>query len=208
MATLLMLSGGADSAAALVKLLTETDELVFAHHIINRDRESPTRFVAEHLASQRIAQYCLEHYRKFTYSHSAWDFQLPYFGWNLTLAAFVGARVVRSFPGAGIDKFALGVIDEPRTLGQWDERVREFTATFEAALITAKLKTIPEIVFPVGHMTKRDVIQFLPRDLLEMVSFCRNPLPQGQDRFAPCGKCISCETRKEAGGFPDATPAG
>lgn len=124
MATLLMLSGGADSAAALVKPLTETDELVFAHHIINRNRESPTRFVAEHLASQRIARYGLEHYRKFAYTHSAWDFQLPYFGWNLTLAAF-GApawRVPSPAPASTSSPWESST--RPAPWGQWDERVR------------------------------------------------------------------------------------
>jgi hypothetical protein len=201
-----MLSGGTDSAAALVKLLTESDEPVFAHHIINRDRESPTRFMAEQIASQRVAHYCRDHYRTFTYTQSVWDFQLPYFGWNLTLAAFVGARVLRSFPGAGIDKFALGVIDEPRTLGQWEARIREFTATFHAALITANIKAMPAIVYPVGHMTKKDILAFLHRDLLAMVAFCRDPVQVGKSEFVPCGTCIACNTRKEASGLPPSPP--
>jgi hypothetical protein len=40
MATLLMLSGGADSAAALIQLLTADREPVFCHHIIIADRRA------------------------------------------------------------------------------------------------------------------------------------------------------------------------
>ena len=100
MGTLLMLSGGADSAAALIKLLTDSDEPVFAHHIVIHDRESATRHKAENLACDRLVKYCREHYRDFVFTKSLWDFPLPYFGWNLTLCAFVGARVLCSFHAA------------------------------------------------------------------------------------------------------------
>lgn len=203
MTTLLMLSGGADSAAALVKLLTENRDPVFAHHIIISDSESPTRYKAENIACDRVASYCREHYRDFVYTKSLWDFPLRYFGWNLTLCAFVGARVLRSFPEAKIDRYAVGVIDEPHTLGMWKERVEEAQATFYAGLTTAGLTYRPEIVWPVAHMTKADVLDFLPPALKEMVSFCRNPFEVGQNIFRPCGKCISCNTRKDIGCFPE-----
>ena len=112
MTTLIMLSGGADSAAALIKLLNESGEPVFAHHIIISDNESASRHKVENLACDRLVKYCREHYRDFVYSKSLWDFPLPYFGWNLTLCAFVGARVLRSFPAARITRYAVGVIDE------------------------------------------------------------------------------------------------
>lgn len=202
MGTLLMLSGGADSAAALIKLLTDSDEPVFAHHIVIHDRESATRHKAENLACDRLAKYCREHYRDFVFTKSLWDFPLPYFGWNLTLCAFVGARVLRSFPAARITRYAVGVIDEPHTLGMWEERVEEARATFHAGLITARLGYHPEITWPVAHMTKNEVIDFLPPEVVEMVSFCRNPIEMWGNRFRPCGKCISCNTRKEVGRFP------
>ncbi|MBK6632099.1 MAG: hypothetical protein IPG33_14335 [Betaproteobacteria bacterium] len=78
MATLLMLSGGVDSAAALIKLLSENREPVFAHHIVLSDSESSTRHKAENYACDRLVNYCREHYRDFSYTKSLWDFQLPY----------------------------------------------------------------------------------------------------------------------------------
>lgn len=198
-----MLSGGADSAAALIKLLSETRDPVFAHHIVLSDSESATRFKAEDAACDRLVRYCRARYRDFIYTKSLWDFPLPYFGWNLTLCAFVGARVIRSFPAAKISRYAVGVIDEPRTLGMWQERVEEATATFFAGLITARLPFQPEIVWPVAHMTKREILDFLPAEVVAMVSFCRNPTALEGDRFRPCGTCVSCKTRKAAGGFPN-----
>jgi len=197
MATLLMLSGGADSAAALVKLLTESSEPVFCHHILISDRESRTRCRAENIACDKVVKYCREHYRGFTYTKSLWNFQLPYFGWNLTLCAFVGARVLRSFPEAGINRFAVGVINEPHTLGGWKERVEEASATFHAGLITARLPCRPRIIWPVGQMTKADVLHFLPPDLRGLVSYCRDPLEESDRTFTPCGKCVSCRTRQD-----------
>lgn len=196
MATLLMLSGGADSAAALIKLLTEERDPVFCHHIIISDRESRTRFKAEDLACSKVVKYCREQYRDFTYTKSVWDFPLRYFGWNLTLCAFVGARVLRSFPEAQINRYAVGVIDEPHTLGSWEERVEEAQATFYAGLITAKLPYRPEIIWPVAHMTKADILNFLPPALAAMVSFCRNPSEPTPGTFRPCGNCVSCLIRK------------
>jgi len=202
MATLLMLSGGADSAAALIKLLTENNDPVFCHHIIIADQESRSRYKAEDIASDKVVRYCREHFRDFVYTKSLWDFPLSYFGWNLTLCAFVGARVLRSFPAAKIARYAVGVIDEPRTLGRWKERVEEAQTTFYAGLITAGLTYRPAIIWPVAHMTKIDVLDFLPLELADIVSFCRNPIELSGDTFRPCGRCVSCKTRKDVGRFP------
>lgn len=196
-----MLSGGADSAAALIKLLSESASPVYVHHIIISDRESATRYKAENIASDRVVQFCREKYRDFHYTKSAWDFPLAYFGWNLTLCAFVGARVIRSFPGSGITRYAVGVINEPHTLGMWEERVEEARATFYAGLVTSNLKVPPEIIWPISHMTKSDVLNFLPAEVVKMVSFCRDPIEIESGKFQPCGSCISCNTRREAGVF-------
>jgi hypothetical protein len=197
-----MLSGGADSAAALIKLLSESGEQVLAHHIVIVDSESATRYKAENIACDRLVAHCRKHYRDFIYTKSLWNFPLRYFGWNLTLCAFVGARVIRSFPSAGITRYAVGVIDEPHTLGMWKERVEEARATFFAGLITARLQYQPEIIWPVAHMTKRDILNFLPPEVVGVLSFCRNPTEVTGGRFLPCGTCVSCNTRQEIGHFP------
>jgi hypothetical protein len=201
MATLLMISGGADSAVALIKLLTETNEPVFCHHIIIADSESNTRYKAEDIACDKVVAYCKQHYRDFVYTKSLWHSQLPYFGWNLTTCAFVAARVIRSFPRARIDKFGLGVIDEPHTLGLWEERMQEIEMTFHGGLVSARLDYKPEIIWPVADMTKSDILEFLPDELLNVVSFCRNPIQVAENQFQPCGGCIACNTRKEVGRF-------
>ena len=141
---------------------------------------------------------CRTNYRPFIYTKSRWDFPLKYFGWNLTLCAFVGARVIRSFPRARIDRYAVGVI---YLIGGWEERVEEARATFYAGLITARLPWQPEILWPVSGMTKRDILEFLPAEVLTMASFCRNPEEVGQGEFRPCGNCVSCNTRKAIGRF-------
>ncbi len=201
MATLLMLSGGADSAAVLIKLLTDSDQDVFAHHIVIRDAESETRFRAENIACDKVVEYCKETYRNFVYSKSLWDFQLPYFGWNHTLCAFVGARVIRSFPKARIRYYATGVVDTVPRPAEWELRVEEMRDTFYAALRTAKYKVQPEIIWPVAHMSKQDIYDFLPQELLDVVTVCRDPEDIGDDKFKPCRECTSCKNWQEVGGF-------
>src|SRR5689334_14723973 len=72
MTTLAMLSGGLDSTAMLVKLLTETGDELRVHHIRMANREQ--RAQAEQAAVERIVAWCRDHYRPFRYTESVLDF--------------------------------------------------------------------------------------------------------------------------------------
>ena len=202
MATLLMFSGGIDSTAALVKLLNDTDEHIYAHHIYKFDLESDFHVEAEAMATSKIIPYCQEKYRPFTYTTSKWEFKLPYFGWNLTLCAFVGAQVIRSV-GNQINRYAIGThqddifmqtgVDE-RGFGDGSRRLQEALGVFYACFGTSNREALPSIYWPLRDMTRQDVVNSIPKDLLELTWSCRTPLKTETNDFRPCGKCISCKT--------------
>jgi 7-cyano-7-deazaguanine synthase in queuosine biosynthesis len=65
MTTLAMFSGGLDSTAMLVRLLTRGEDELRVHHIRMVNREG--RDGAEQAAVEPILAYCRAHYRPFRY---------------------------------------------------------------------------------------------------------------------------------------------
>ena len=100
-----MLSGGLDSTAALVKLLTDGGDELRVHHIrmINKEK----RDLAEQRAVEAIIGYCREHYRPFRYSESGLDFSgLDAIPIDYVSIAFVACQVAIDTPGC--ERVAVG----------------------------------------------------------------------------------------------------
>ncbi len=202
MATLLMFSGGIDSTAALVKLLQESSDPLIVHHIYKYDAESQYHAEVEAIAVNNVLEYCKKNYREFTFTSSKWEFGLPYFGWNLTLCAFVGAQVIRSF-GDTITRYVVGThqddvfmqqgIDE-RGFGDGSRRLQEALGVFYASFGTSNRETLPSIYWPLKDMTRQQVVDSLPKDLLALTWTCRQPIKLANGEFDICGQCISCKT--------------
>ena len=98
MTTLVMLSGGIDSTAMLVKLLAEERDELRVHHIrmINGEK----RDLAEQRAVQAIVAWCRARYRAFRYSESALDFSaLEAIPIDYLAIAFVACQVAIDTPG-------------------------------------------------------------------------------------------------------------
>src|SRR5690606_30924143 len=53
-----------------------------------------------------------------------------------------------------------------------------------------------QLEFPIGEMTRRQMADDMPEDLLKLVHTCRKP-----DKRGACGKCKTCKEMKEAGLF-------
>src|SRR3954469_22074170 len=68
-----MFSGGLDSTAMLVKLLTESEDELRVHHIRMGNKEE--REAAEGRSGARILAWCRERYPPFRYSESGLDFR-------------------------------------------------------------------------------------------------------------------------------------
>jgi 7-cyano-7-deazaguanine synthase in queuosine biosynthesis len=54
---------------------------------------------------------------------------------------------------------------------------------FEALEVNRKI----EFLFPIEHLTRKDMVEKLPNDLLKLISSCRKPILN-----KPCKKCKTC----------------
>ena len=70
--SVLMLSGGVDSVSLLKRILLETDELIYAHHIHlkNGEGEEYPRYKKETESLRKIVPYMKKNFRKFNYTES------------------------------------------------------------------------------------------------------------------------------------------
>src|SRR4029079_12007794 len=97
MSTLVMFSGGLDSTAMLVKLLTESEDELRVHHIRMANREG--RDGAEQRAVESIVAWCRDRYRPFRYSESGLDFRgLEAIPIDYLSIAFVACQVAIDTP--------------------------------------------------------------------------------------------------------------
>ena len=107
MTTLVMFSGGLDSTAMLVKLLTEGAEELRVHHIRMANREGRDR--AESRAVESILTYVRARHRAFRYSESALDFsELEAIPIDYLSIAYVACQVAIDTPRC--NRIAIGAL--------------------------------------------------------------------------------------------------
>jgi 7-cyano-7-deazaguanine synthase in queuosine biosynthesis len=189
---LVMFSGGLDSTAMLVKLLTETQDALRVHHIRMANRED--RAEAEQAAVERIVAWCRERYRPFRYSESALDFQeLEAIPIDYLCVAFVACQVAIDTPGC--NRIAVAALARDTDIENRAARQRRvFDALYECYRARKLGEAEVQWVCPVYHATKRELAAVLPRELLEMTWSCRRPVRAAQG-FRACGACKACLAR-------------
>ena len=102
-----MFSGGIDSTAMLVKLLTEGRDELRVHHIRMLNREGRDR--AEGRAVDAILAYARANYRPFRFSQSGLDFSgLEAIPIDYVSIAFVACQVAIDTPGC--NRIAVGAL--------------------------------------------------------------------------------------------------
>jgi len=183
--TLIMLSGGLDSTASVVKFLTETDDHIVVHHInlINR----LGRAVVELEASHAIVDYCKAQYRAFDFTTSTLDLSfmrkvVP----DIYHSNYIAGLMASSDPR--IKKLASSLIADDH-----DDNTHIIRSNVALKLLRTLTpsKTVPEKLYLLRDMTKSDILEYLPPDLIRLTWSCRSPSrnPKG---FQRCGKCRPC----------------
>ena len=187
-----MLSGGLDSTAMLVKLLTETRDELRVHHIRMANREQ--RAEAEHQAVERIVAWCRSRYRPFRYSESALDFSaLEAIPIDYLCIAFVACQVAIDTPRC--NRVAVASLARDTDIENRSARQRRvFDAMYECYRYRKLGEPEVQWVYPVYHATKRELAAALPRELVEMSWSCRRPVRAGEGVRA-CGACKACLAR-------------
>lgn len=186
--TLLMLSGGIDSVYALYTHLTTTDAPIRTHHVHLRNWEGRDR--AEAAAVQRVLGWARRngYGDRITHTQSTTDFgDIRYlvrdhhtwgFWAGVILANPVNAGITKVIRTFHADSVREGV-DSParkRADDAW-QRPIEFIAQRPI-----------ELVHPMIHMTKAEVVRALPAELRALCWWCRRPR-RGQQ---PCHECHTC----------------
>jgi 7-cyano-7-deazaguanine synthase in queuosine biosynthesis len=173
MSTLVMFSGGIDSTAMLVKLLSETGDELRVHHIRMLNKEGRHR--AEQRAVDGIVAWCRERYRPFRYSESALDFSaLEAIPIDYLSIAFVACQVAIDTPGC--DRVAIGALSTDTDIVNRTERQKRVFEEMYACYRARKLgESSVEWQLPVFHTPKAELAAALPRQLLDLTWSCRTP---------------------------------
>ena len=197
--TLVMLSGGIDSVYTLVKLLRETDDIVLAHHVDMINEEG--RWQVERAACREIVSYCQKTYRSFEYSESGVDHRgLRFFGFDMVTVGFEAGLVAHAYhdaTGALPDRWAIGSCLEE---GSNSDRWVHVLACFEANCFPLP----PPPFFSLPVISKKEEMDYLGRELLELAWTCRRPVKSGTG-YIECGVCKTCKLMTEITGC--ASPA-
>ena len=189
-----MFSGGLDSTAMLVKLLTEGEEELRVHHIRMANKEG--RDEAEQSAVERIVAFCRDRYRPFRYSESGLDFRaLEAIPIDYLSIAFVACQVAIDTPRC--NRVAVAALARDTDIENRSARQRRvFDAMYECYRARKLGEAEVQWVYPVFHATKAELAAGLPSELKDLTWSCRRPVRQGAG-FRPCGTCKACLARGE-----------
>lgn len=193
MTTLVMFSGGLDSTAMLVKLLTESDDELRVHHIRMANREG--RDGAEQQAVESIVACCRDRYRAFRYSESGLDFRgLEAIPIDYLSIAFVACQVAIDTPRC--NRVAVASLARDTDIENRSARQRRVFETMYECYRYRKLgEPHVEWIYPVYHATKQALAASLPAELVALTWSCRRPVRHGS-AWVPCGTCKACLARQ------------
>lgn len=189
-----MFSGGLDSTAALVRLLTETRDDLRVHHIRMQNREG--RADAEQAAVESIVEWCGRRFRSFHFSQSGLDFSaLRAIPIDFISVAYVACQVAIDTPGC--NRIAVGTL--ARDLDEIKRSVcaaqrRVFAPMYECYRARKLGEPVIDWVYPVYALTKAQIAALLGPDLRSLTWSCRRPVAT-REGHEPCGKCKPCRAR-------------
>lgn len=211
--TMILVSGGIDSVAALVKVLKDTDDFVHVHHLNLKNYEN--RDVAESEAMGKIIKYCRENYRDFKYTESdlclgEWVKQwapldIYVYMWYAGIAA-----MRYSFGKNHLNKVVTGTIDPStprvrkafeifnstsRSTSDYTRSSPTDTLHRQVAIKRTKERITESGIkwdMPVQGMTKEQIWQSMPLELAKMCWSCRKPVIARDGKRERCGECKTC----------------
>lgn len=199
-----MLSGGIDSCYMLYYYLTQTDYAIHAHHISLRYPSEP-RWREEDEASRKIVAFC-QRIRPFDYSESRCDIGFKrYVGRDSDTQLLMAARVAPNLRGNVHVAIGLQIDDAETELFQ--QRMKNNTvqklwnALCESMDYPHGEQVSRELLMPIMEMniTKKEMMEAMPKELLDLTWSCRRPKYNEDNKAYPCGVCKACCHIKQAG---------
>jgi 7-cyano-7-deazaguanine synthase in queuosine biosynthesis len=178
--TIIQLSGGIDSAYVLYDWLKNNpDEKCIVHHINLKNHEG--RAEREGVAVKNILKWLKgQGLDNFTYIESTFDYgNMGYIIKDVEVCALFLGIIVRNEKWTDL-KQIVEAIYEP-------EKGTRHTRAKEILEIVGFNKEI-SVVYPLKNLSKADVIEMMPEDLLNLCWYCRKPVNN-----EPCEKCATCK---------------
>jgi 7-cyano-7-deazaguanine synthase in queuosine biosynthesis len=192
---IVMLSGGYDSTGLLFWALRNPEWFVHVHHVELRNAEM--RWEHESRSVAAIISYLNARPFGFEYSQSMIENFDPWFAEkDIVNVGFMAAQVARGVFLAHrrfvpeVEVFTGGTLEDHcnEQMERMDGIGRK-TALFNLLMGNWPDRLPrPVISIPFADTPKRDVMQYIPSDLLPRLWTCRNPIRGGFE----CGTCKSC----------------
>ncbi|YCM44008.1 7-cyano-7-deazaguanine synthase [Verrucomicrobiaceae bacterium 227] len=196
---LCMFSGGLDSVGVLYQLLTAPEyagfEIQVHHmHLLNREERAEAEAHAVTALYEAFREATGRHFTT-TENVMEYRFMERNFMWDMDLAAFMSANIVRVTPG--IAKVAMGRTKTDITDAKADfhRRMERAQNLFEV-LLSLEKGPIPERIFPVVEFTKAEIFEMLPEAIRKHAWSCRTPIYFDDAPPKPCEKCHTCADLK------------
>jgi 7-cyano-7-deazaguanine synthase in queuosine biosynthesis len=207
--SVIMFSGGVDSVSVLKRILEETDEKIYAHHIHLKNNEGVhniKRYKAEALTLRKIVPYMKKTFRDFHYSESTIDVRqlidlIPEYyeeeDKELTALSFIPDLTYYNLIGGILAKLSNS---NNLHIGTCTE---DYEYYLSASSLQARQQNMDQIADGASYgnqypfkvnvqrlhdkQTKKQNIEYLGKELMDMVWYCRHPIEKD-------GKLLSCNT--------------
>jgi len=184
MDTLINLSGGVDSVYCAWKLLKENlDKKLLIHHV---SRNKTVRTKKEKEAVDAVLNYFNDN-GLFNYSYiETTGYVLP-----KSVSAIKGIEMIGFFTGVILRSYPsikqVVICANSEDLIQGDGYNLRSKTRFDITSATSRGIEV-EYLYPLRHMTKGEISDSLPVELLSLCFYCRKPDREG----TPCGQCQPC----------------
>ena len=194
---LCMFSGGLDSVGVLYRLLSSeeySDYNVHVHHMHLLNIEDRTEAEATAVDSVlQVMQKNLGKVVRYTENLIEYRFLKSQFIWDMDLAAFIAANIVREYQD--IKKVAMGRTKTDIEDGSQNffDRMERAQTIYENTLSLEENFTIPERIFPVIDLTKAEIFSMLPDEIRECAWSCRKPIYYDDAQPQKCEECHTCK---------------
>lgn len=173
---LLMFSGGIDSTYVAYDFLRRNQkEYLLLHHIKLHNKQN--RMLCEDLSCKKITTYLKENnFNNFVYSESSFNYgDIKHLIYDIEIVAF-HMYILLQHPYYNIKNILL-----PFYMNKSKDRYDKFFN-----IIKLSNKDV-NFSFPISKMTKCQVINRLPKNLLNITWYCRTPINK-----QPCHTCETC----------------
>jgi hypothetical protein len=185
--TLICLSGGIDSTFAIWDWWQRNGHnpkaRLLIHHCHMETREGRLKYESE--ATRKIIQYFESNgFKNFDYTESSFSYgTIKHIVQDIEIIGFLMGVMCRSREYQ-IASISICASKYDLTLAGYGQRSERRYNVIKA--LTGKIYSYS---YPIINYDRKDMIEMMPRELLDLCWFCRTP-----DNGKPCGKCKTCKS--------------